>query len=41
MHQIRVRLAQQERDLAERERAFVADRERLLTGKTDSTGATE
>ena len=41
VHQIRVRLAQQERDLAERERAFVADRERLLTGTTDSTGAAE
>lgn len=32
VQQIRVRLAQQERDLAEQERAFAADRERLLTG---------
>jgi len=39
VHQIRVLLAQQERDLAERERAFVADRERVLTGNADSTRA--
>ena len=32
VHQIRVRLAQEERDLATREGALVADRERLLTG---------
>ena len=41
VHQIRVRLAQEERDLAERERAFVADRERLLTGSVDGSKAAE
>jgi hypothetical protein len=41
VHQIRGRLAQQEGDLAERERAFVADRERLLTGNADGTVAAE
>jgi hypothetical protein len=33
VHQIRERLARQERDLAAREAALVADRERLLTGE--------
>ena len=34
VHEIQGRLAQQERDLAGREAALVADRERLLTGDT-------